>query len=349
VILDLVMPEMDGIEVCRRISQLRAGMRHPLAVLMLTAQESKEDLTRALEAGADDFVGKSNEMAVLKGRIRALLRRNFYLEENRRMVEELKAKEVEAARSKIEKEAAQARAGLVQELEAANRELEAFSYSVSHDLRAPLRTVDGFSQALLEDYGPGLDQQARDYVARIRQGCQRMGELIDDLLDLSRVVRHEIKIQPADLVALAQPVVEHLRRGEPARAVEFVAPAQLPALGDPGLLRTALENLLANAWKFTSKREAPRVELGVTRQAGETVYFVKDNGAGFDMAYAGKLFAAFQRLHAPEDFPGTGIGLATVQRIARRHGGRAWAEGRVDQGAIFYFTLTPQGDAHGIE
>lgn len=343
VILDLVMPEMDGIEVCRRISGLRKSMRHPLAVLMLTAQEGKDDLARALESGADDFVGKSNEMAVFKGRIRALLRRNFYLEENRKIIEELKTKEMEAVRSKIEKEAAQARAGLAQQLEVANKELEAFSYSVSHDLRAPLRTVDGFSQVLLEDYADRLDDQGKEHLARIRQGCQQMGELIDDLLNLAWVIRHEIKTEPSDLVSIGQAVMQSLMKADPDRRVEFISPARLPVTGDPGLLRAALENLIGNAWKFTGKQKGGRIELGATQEGGETIYFVKDNGAGFDMSYANKLFGAFQRLHSQEEFPGTGIGLATVQRIVHRHGGRIWARGAVDAGATFQFTLGPQG------
>ncbi|MBI4249255.1 MAG: response regulator [Elusimicrobia bacterium] len=346
VILDLVMPGMDGIAVCRRITEMRRGLRNPLAVLMLTAQEGKEDLTRALEAGADDFVGKSSEMAVLKGRIRALLRRNFYLEENRKIIEELKAKEMEAVRAKIEKEAAQARASLAQKLEIANakleeanRELESFSYSVSHDLRSPLRTIDGFSQVLLEDYADKLDEPGKDHLNRVRRGCQQMGELIDDLLNLARVIRHEIKMEKTDLIVIARAVMEQLKKANPGRKPEFTAPPKLPVTGDPGLLRAAIENLLGNAWKFTGKKMGAKIELGTMRKDGETIYFVRDNGAGFDMSYANKLFAAFQRLHSQEEFPGTGIGLATVQRIVRRHGGRIWAEGAVDKGAAFYFTL----------
>jgi two-component system NtrC family sensor kinase len=339
VVLDLIMPGMDGIEVCRHITEMRRNMRHPLAVLMLTAQDSQEDLARALEAGADDFVGKSNELPVLKGRIRALLRRNLYLEENRRILEELKAQEMETVRARIEKEAAQARASLAQKLEVANRELEAFSYSVSHDLRAPLRTIDGYSRALLEDHAASLDEQGRAHLQFIRQGCRQMGQLIDDLLNLSRVIQHEIRIEPTDLAAIAREVIEGLQGADPQRRVEFQAPAQLLVEGDPGLLRAALENLLANAWKFTRKKAEAAIELGSVQCAGETVYFVKDNGAGFDMGYASKLFGAFQRLHSAQDFPGTGIGLATVQRIIHRHEGRIWAEGVVEGGATFHFTL----------
>jgi DNA-binding response OmpR family regulator len=342
VILDLVMPEMDGIEVCRRISELRRSMRHPLAVLMLTSQEGKEDLTRALDAGADDFVGKSNEIAVLKGRIRALLRRNLFLEENRRIAEELRVKEMETVRATLEKESFRARAGLALELEVANRELEAFSYSVSHDLRAPLRTINGFSQALLDDYESVLDERGRDYLQRIRGGCREMGQLIDDLLTLSRVIRQEIKAEDADLAALAREALERCRKADPDRRVELVAPASLPVRGDPGLLRAALENLVGNAWKFTGKTAAARIEIGQSEREGRWVYFVRDNGAGFDMTFADKLFGPFQRLHSQEEFPGTGIGLATVQRIVQRHGGQIWGEGQVGEGATFFFTLAAE-------
>lgn len=349
VLLDLIMPEMDGIEVCRRVSELRRGLRRPVSVLMLTAQEGKEDLTKALEAGADDFVSKSSEMAVIKGRLRALLRRGFYFEENRKIIEELKAKELEAARARIEKEAAQARASLAQklefanrELEAANKELESFSYSVSHDLRAPLRAIDGFSQVLLEDYAGVLDAQGKSYLDRVRQACSHMGNLIDDLLNLSLVIRHEMRRESVDLSRAARAIAERLRKTEPRRAAEFAIADKLVVSGDPGLLHAALENLLGNAWKFTGRTQAARIELGVTHENGRETYFVRDNGAGFDMAYVGKLFGAFQRLHTHSEFPGTGIGLATVSRIIRRHDGHLWAEAEVGKGATFYFTLAQE-------
>jgi light-regulated signal transduction histidine kinase (bacteriophytochrome) len=230
-------------------------------------------------------------------------------------------------------------ARMARELKQVNAELEAFSYSVSHDLRAPLRTVDGFSHILLEDYAGALDETGRDYLQRVRRGCQRMGQLIDDLLRLSRVVRHEFRFEPVDLAVLARGIVEGLRLAEPQRTVEVVVAESLPARGDPGLLRAALENLIGNAWKFSSKVPAARIEFGAEPRDGRPVYFVRDNGAGFDMAYTGKLFGAFQRMHSQEEFPGTGVGLATVQRIVVRHGGRIWAESAVGRGATFYFTL----------
>jgi len=225
------------------------------------------------------------------------------------------------------------------QLEAANKELESFSYSVSHDLRAPLRGIDGFSQALLEDYDDRLDAQGKSYLQRVRAASQRMAELIDDMLSLSRVSRGEMKSETVDLGALAQNIAAELQNVDRRRQVEFTIAAGLLAKGDARLLRVVLENLLRNAWKFTGKNSTAKIEVGVDRQNGQPVYFVRDDGAGFDMAYAEKLFGAFQRLHSSTEFQGTGIGLATVQRVIRRHGGRVWAESKVGQGATFYFTL----------
>jgi light-regulated signal transduction histidine kinase (bacteriophytochrome) len=224
----------------------------------------------------------------------------------------------------------------VAELKAANAELEAFSYSVSHDLRGPLRAIDGFSQILLEHHRAQLDEQARHYLERVRAGSVRMGHLIDDLMSLAKIQRAEMHRAEVDLSAIAREVVEELRRRDPARVVEVTVADGVRARADGRLLRAALENLLANAWKFTSKTAAPRITFGC--EGGET-YFVRDNGAGFDMAYAHKLFAPFQRLHAQSEFEGTGIGLATVSRIITRHGGRLWAEAVEGQGATFWFTL----------
>lgn len=224
-------------------------------------------------------------------------------------------------------------------LEAANKELEAFSYSVSHDLRAPLRSIDGFSQALLEDYSERLDEQGRDYLHRVRAASQRMAHLIDDMLKLARVTRAELSREEVDLSALAQEIAAELRRAQPGREVEFAVASGLRVHGDPKLLRIVIENLLGNAWKFTGKRSGARIEFGMTHRDGKPAYFVRDNGVGFDMAYAGKLFGAFQRLHDSREFPGTGIGLATVLRVVHKHGGKVWAEGKVEKGATFYFSL----------
>jgi signal transduction histidine kinase len=228
------------------------------------------------------------------------------------------------------------------QLEEANRELEAFSYSVSHDLRAPLRSIDGFGKVLLEDYAVKLDDEGRDHLRRVRAAAQRMDRLIEDMLNLSHVTRGELRLAPVNLSRLVEEIVGELARREPGRKVRLSVAPDTVAGGDANLLRIALENLLGNAWKFTAKREEAKIEFGVTAQAGEAVYFVRDDGAGFDMAYASKLFGAFQRLHSSVDFPGSGIGLAIVQRVINRHGGRVWAEAAVNDGATFFFTLGKQ-------
>jgi len=225
------------------------------------------------------------------------------------------------------------------QLESANKELEAFSYSVSHDLRAPLRSIDGFSQALLQDYPDKLDEQGKHYLQRVCSATQRMGELIDDLLKLSRLTRSEMKLETVNLSTLAQSIATELQKTQPERQVEFVITPGLSAKGDEHLLRLLLENLLGNAWKFTGKLSQARIEFGSTQVDGKQVFFVRDDGAGFGMTYANKLFAPFQRLHSASEFPGIGIGLATVQRIIHRHAGRVWAEGEIEKGATFYFTL----------
>jgi len=224
-------------------------------------------------------------------------------------------------------------------LAAVNEELEAFAYSVSHDLRAPLRGIDGFSQVLLEDYPDKLDEQGKDYLQRVRTASQRMAQLIDDMLSLSRVTRSEMQRTTVDLSELAEMIAMELKESQPERQVEFTVAKGLTANGDARLIRVLLENLLDNAWKFTNKHPNARIEFGVTQHEGKQAYFVRDDGIGFDMTYADKLFGAFQRLHSTDEFSGTGIGLATVQRIIHRHGGSVWAEGTVGQGATFYFTF----------
>jgi light-regulated signal transduction histidine kinase (bacteriophytochrome) len=238
------------------------------------------------------------------------------------------------------------------ELTTVNKELETFSYSVSHDLRAPLRSIDGFSQALLEDCHEQLDDTGQDYLRRIRSATQRMGQLIDDLLTLSRVIRSDMRREPVDLSRIASQISTDLYQAHPERQVECIIQPDVIARGDQRLLYAVLENLLSNAWKFTAKRSRAKIEFGAIsplpvatdeKESTYPTYFVRDDGVGFDMAYVEKLFTPFQRLHSISEFPGNGIGLATVQRIVHRHGGRVWAEGSIGQGATFYFTLATEG------
>jgi two-component system NtrC family sensor kinase len=337
ILLDLLMPEMSGQETCRRIKGTPVWRNVPL--LMLTALEERQAMIEGFNAGADDYIPKGSDFEVLRARLRAQLRRKQYEEENRRIREELLQKELEAAQARVAQGMAEVRAAMAGELERKNKELEAFSYSVSHDLRAPLRSINGFSQALLEDYGEQLAPKAREYLSRMQAATDRMGQLIDDLLELSRVSRAELHREPLDLSKLARAVAGELGRREPERHAEVAIAEGLAVHADPRLMRVALENLLANAWKFTARMLQARIELGSLSAGQDQVYFVRDNGVGFDMAYADKLFGPFQRLHAEADFAGTGIGLATVHRIIDRHGGKVWAEAAVDQGATFYFTL----------
>ncbi len=260
------------------------------------------------------------------GQLRGFAKVTRDITERKRIEEQLERQRSELTRSNIE-------------LIAANKELEAFSYSVSHDLRAPLRSIDGFSLALLEDYEEKLDAEGKDNLHRVRAATQRMGVLIDDLLDLSRVTRAGMKVQKVDLSVMGRAVAAELKNSQPGRRTEFHIQEGLEAHADSNLMRIALENLLENGWKFTSKRESACIEFGQTNNNGSRVYFVRDDGAGFDSARATRLFGAFQRFHDKNDFPGTGVGLATVQRIVQRHGGRIWAESVLGKGATFYFTL----------
>jgi light-regulated signal transduction histidine kinase (bacteriophytochrome) len=225
------------------------------------------------------------------------------------------------------------------ELERVNHELESFSYSVSHDLRAPLRPLDGFSQALLEDYSDKLDETGRGYLTKIRSGAQRMGQLIDDLLRLSRIRGADVRPDRFNVSELVHTITGELVAADPTRQVQFVIEPGLMLHADPGLVRIALENLLRNAWKFSSKKSTARIEFGRLEERGEPVYFVRDDGVGFDTSYASRMCQPFQRFHTQKQFDGTGIGLAIVERILRHHQGRIWAESAPDQGATFFFTL----------
>jgi light-regulated signal transduction histidine kinase (bacteriophytochrome) len=307
VLTDIMMPGLDGFGLLR---ELRADARtRTIPLILLSARAGEESAVEGLDAGADDYLAKPFSAQELLARVRTHL------------------------------ELARVRREWASELEQANNELEAFSYSVSHDLRAPLRAIDGFSSALIEEYSEKLDTQATRYLQRIRTGIQKMSTLISDLLDLSRISRAHLHKEPISLTELARGVAAELYDKEPSRKVTVEIADELTARGDARLMTIVLVNLLSNAWKYTAKRPAAEIAFGREKAGNETVFYVRDNGAGFNMAYVNKLFAPFQRLHQDSDFEGTGIGLATVQRIIARHGGRVWAEATVENGATFYFTL----------
>ncbi len=335
ILLDLIMPGLGGTETCRQIKN--TALMRDIPLIMLTARDDRAAMLEGFGAGADDYIAKSSEFDVLKARVRVQIRRKQFEDENRRIREELLSKELEAADARAAREVAETRAELVAALERKNKELEAFSYSVSHDLRAPLRAIDGFSQALIEDYPEKIDSAGQNYLKRIRVAAQRMGELIDDMLQLSQVSRAELRAQPVDLTALAREIATGLSAG--GRKVEVRIEDGLTANADRRLMKIVMENLLGNAWKFTGKADHPAVEIGKTASQEGQAFYVRDNGAGFDMALADKMFQPFRRLHSEAEFPGTGVGLATIQRVIDRHGGRVWAEGKVGAGATFFFTL----------
>jgi DNA-binding response OmpR family regulator len=337
ILLDLIMPGIGGKETCKRMKNIAVVRDTP--IIMLTAVDDRESMIAGLAAGADDYIAKSSDFDLLRARVLAQLRRKQFEDENRLIREQLLRAELEAVEAQTARKIAEARAALVEELEMKNRELEAFSYSVAHDLRAPLRSIDGFSQALLEDCGDRLDEAGKQHLRYVRESAQGMAVLIDGMLSLARVARSEMRREAVDLTGLVRDIFAQLQKMSPARSISVIAAEDLSVEGDPRLLRVMLENLIGNAWKFTTKCAAPKIEFGIVAGSAPRTYFVADNGAGFDMTYANKLFGVFQRLHSVNEFEGTGIGLATVQRIVSRHGGRVWAESEVGRGATFYFTL----------
>ncbi len=337
ILLDLVMPGWSGQETCRRIKSSIAWRDIPL--ILHTALEEQDAMIEGINAGADDYIAKSSDIGVLRARVRAQLRRKQFEDENRNIREQLLQKELEVAAANAARQLAEARAAFSEELELKNKELEAFSYSVSHDLRAPLRAISGFSRILAEEHEDKLNAEAKELLHKVQESAKRMGQLIEDLLKLAQTGRRALAREMVDLTGLAGEIVSRLQASDPGRKASFVIAPNLVANADRGLLEVVLENILGNAWKFTSKLPNARIELGIQHHTKPAIYFVRDNGAGFDMKYADKLFSAFQRLHYESDFPGTGIGLATVQQIIRRHGGRVWAESETGRGATFYFVL----------
>ena len=343
ILLDLVMPGLSGNETCRRIKSSPAWRDVPL--LMLTAREERDSMIEGINAGADDYISKSSEFEVLKARLRAQLRRKQFEDEHRLVREQLLERELEAAQAQAALQLAETRSRLLADLEGKNQELEAFSYSVSHDLRAPLRAISGFSQILLEDYSNKLDHEGNRLLDVISENVRKMGQLIDDLLEFSRVGRTELKARPVDMTRLTESVITDLIAACPERQIR-VSVGRLPGCrGDQALLRQALVNLIGNSIKYTRNRDLARIEVEGWSETAESIYIIRDNGVGFEMAYAHKLFGIFQRLHVSEEFEGTGVGLCLVKRIIERHGGRIWAEGKLNEGATFHFTLPRMEEA----
>lgn len=317
-LLDIQMPEMDGYELAELLRQEDKTAKMPFIFISAIYTEHI-NIFQGYEKGAFSYIVKPFEPEILINKVKLFI--GMYEHE-----QALERRTAQLERTNVE-------------LEMTNRELESFSYSVSHDLRAPLRAIDGFSAMLGEEYAELLDETGHDYLNRIRKGAKRMGNLIDDLLGLSRVSRAPVNFDTFDLSSLAKEICRELQDRTAQHQVRVEIEENLLPRGDQGLLRIVLDNLIGNAWKFTSTVEQPEIKVGQTMYQHQPAYFVRDNGVGFEMEQASKLFAPFQRLHSAEEFPGTGIGLATVQRIIHKHGGKIWAEAEPLKGACFYFTL----------
>jgi light-regulated signal transduction histidine kinase (bacteriophytochrome) len=320
ILSDVMMPKMNGFELLKALRSDSSLQKIP--VILLSARAGEEAKVEGLQAGADDYLIKPFSARELLARVKTNL--DLHRVRHQETIKELE-------RMVIERTA---------QLQAVNKELEAFSYSISHDLRAPLRAIDGFSQAIIDEYVDKLDEQGKSYLQRIHHGSQQMAQLIDDMLNLSKLTRGKLNIQEhINLSLIVQDIAAELERQSPERQVEFHIQDNVIVRGDQSLLQSVLQNLLENAWKFTSKHSKSCIEFGTLKQNGRLVCYVRDDGAGFESIYAGKLFGAFQRLHSANEFPGTGIGLASIQRIINRHGGEVWAEAEVEKGATFFFTL----------
>jgi hypothetical protein len=359
VISDIIMPEMDGYELCRRIKASEETRDIP--VILLTSLSDTQDVIKGLACGADNFIIKPYEEDYLLARIGQIQddqrhMRNadhpgvmevqfagekYSLSSDRRQIVDFLLSTYETA-IRRNRELIRARDELNasnDQLAVAIKELESFSYTVSHDLRSPLSNIHGLSQVLLEMLADRFDEECLGFIRTIYDEAQRMNQLINTLMNFSRIIGSELNPAMANLSEMANAIAANLRQRQPERRTTFRIANGITVNGDPRLLMVVMENLLSNAWKYTGKKEMPVIEFGMTKFDGTPAYFVRDNGAGFDMAMAGKLFVPFKRLHDKSEFTGFGIGLATVQRIIKRHGGRIWAEGEPDKGATFYFTL----------
>ena len=322
VLLDVRMPMMDGFETAQLIRQRPRSELTPI-IFVTALDQAETDMGRGYDLGAVDFVFAPVVPAILRAKVAVFVELYRAQQELRRYRSQLEVLVEERTTA----------------LTAINRELEAFSYTVSNDLRAPLLAFDGMSQTLLEDYGGKLDKKAKDYLQRMRRASQRMTSVFDGLQSLFRLTSGEIHREPIDITAMAKEVVGEMRAEDPTRKIKVEIAEGMTGSGDKRLVRILLTNLLSNAWKFTGSEKAPKFEVGKEVVDGESRVFVRDNGVGFDMIYVHRLFGAFQRLHSQSDFGGSGIGLATARRIINRHGGRIWAEGAVGEGATFYFVL----------
>lgn len=327
VLLDVQMPGMDGFETAALIRE-REKTRYTPIIFMTAAYRSEDQVFRGYEVGAVDYIFKPVVPEILRSKVAVFVQLAQQRAEIRRQADLLRAADERDHQRQI--------------LDAL-----AFSHAVSHDLRAPLRHIRSFIEILSRQYAPLLDEQGRGYLERLSGAAQKLTHLIDAMQSLSAATQGEVRREVVDLSRLAAGLEAELRRGEPERAVDFAIQGNLGAVGDPQLLRLALQNLIENAWKYTRRRARAHIEFGAAERDGAPAFYVRDDGAGFDMAHADRLFSPFSRLHSRTDFEGSGIGLATVQRIILRHGGRVWAEAAVDRGATFYFTLPPPAAAEG--
>ncbi len=344
ILLDVLMPGIDGFETCRRLKSNRTNKDIP--VIFMTALSNAEDKVKGFSVGGVDYITKPFQQQEVLARVTTHLSIRNLQHKLQKQNDRLQQEIVE--RIKVEKEIKQLNENLKRrtiQLEAVNKELEAFSYSVSHDLRAYVRRLMGFSQVLRNEYENKLDPVGKNYLQHVQAASGQMNQLIDGLLHLSYVTRSEMSFERVNLSNMARQIAASLRQTNPERAVDFVIEEGIMVQGDKRLLKIMLENLLGNAWKYTRKNLVSKIEFGVANNNNQldntdnALYFIRDNGVGFDMVDADKIFGAFVRLHSDKEYDGTGIGLATVQRIIQRHGGQIWAEAGVNQGATFYFTL----------